>query len=223
MFAPSQFFNKYDPWEFAPPTSDFRLVFRYNYKIKSFDFTKYSASSTDGKLSRAELQSFLEKLNSIVNTNMPKDVSSIACLCVFLLAVIMVAIVIPIIAVNADGFNTGAAFGVSLGILFVVFMIVAYSIFRKNRKNHAKISAMKSEAQRLIADTRLDFKPRGLRWSIPPEFPLWVELWKDYKADHSSQFRFEEIHTRMQEMEINSPPDSTLKIDILSKLDLSND
>ncbi len=136
---------------------------------------------TQGRLGSEELAIFLSKMNKIVH-KFHKD-SSPNCIAKLIIgnALFIVLMFISVfISVTISFYESYffAGFFLVFGWIFVLICIITrYNMKYKKARLEAKL-----EADNLIAKERECFVFRGLRWVAPAEFPIWLELWNDFKG-----------------------------------------
>jgi len=69
-------------------------------------------------------------------------------------------------------------------LMAYIFGVIFYSIVLQVYSNRKYKKARKS-VQGIIDKYSPAFAAQGLRWNLPLPFPEWIELWKDYKGQHS--------------------------------------
>jgi hypothetical protein len=157
-----------------PPTSAYTIVFPSPAFDAKFDSSSYYPTLTDGKASTQEITQVLSDIESTIK---PFNEKIKRAGYIFLLYVIL-SFLPALYFFFAKG-DKSVAFIVSIAafcagaIVGLVIWICCYI-----RKVDAK---MLPKCQEAIDRHNQDFAQKGLRWHLPPSFPRWVELWKDYK------------------------------------------
>ncbi len=156
-----------------PPTTKQTIIFPSTDLESKFHYRFYNPKLTDG---RASKQAIAQVLTDIEITIKPYSGRiKRAGYYYFLAYVILSFIALLYFLITADEksgvFNDAllaffGGLGASILILFIAMRIIEKRMLRKCHE------AIKKHNE--------NFVPKGLRWHLPPDFPRWIELWKDY-------------------------------------------
>jgi len=158
---------------FAPPTTDWTIVFPYVNEDKLFDRGFYSPSLTDGRVTLADISPVLREMEVIIKRKLGCE----NCLITFLVIFILTSTILLFSIFLDGGYFPSRWMPVGIYLVLVVLLSSSISLDIKRRKREAKLLC-----QKLVDVYNVRFATVGLRWYLPPSFPRWVELWKDYRG-----------------------------------------
>jgi len=138
----------------------------------------YNSEMTDNRLSKNELDSFLNSLTSIAQKHNYGTANKI-------LLVTGICLVLELIIF----FNLRKeSFGRILFVLVIVSLYLAKFFFRKASYIERELSkTIKDEISELLIKKKQYFSSLGLRWHLVGEDFTYIDLWLDYKFTDSSQ------------------------------------
>jgi hypothetical protein len=170
----------------TPPTTDNVLVFPYDKSKNKFDRNFYSPVLTDGRASCEQLNHFLEKVERILKKK-SRQVAIASCILAYVLFASIGVLIFSLmggldnlVEDEIDYDDPDTIFFMLFAVLFISFLSsFGFKAFvtRKDRKAQKKIKS-------LVEKSSQAFNTLGLRWNMPLRFPLWIELWKDYKGQY---------------------------------------
>ena len=158
-----------------PPSTDLRIVFPYDKCHNRFNRRFYTPDMTDEKIEYKQLSAILKSFESIIHSSQ-----------VIVNTVTYVFLILSLIGFSfilyydITEINNGYSLMVTLTIgYFAIFgfgSCIVYSFVGYKQK------AARDKIQQVIMINDAMFGSQGLRWNLPPLFPKWIELWKDYKG-----------------------------------------
>jgi len=151
----------------VPLTSDEVLVFPYDQCICRMSFlkTNYYSGMTDNRASLEYVKSVLAQADAICRPRLagPRWFT-------LSLTIANLFWVISFILIN----NYYESF---MKVFYVIFALVIVSLFLYKRRAHDAGNKM----QEVVDIENAKLKEVGLRWKVPSDFPIWIELHKLYK------------------------------------------
>jgi len=162
--------------------------------IFSADF--YSSEMTDDRLSHEEVQDFISEMNvgyrKILKSSTDQAEEKIYPPLFYLIGsfFLFMVCVHPSILKKFE-------------YLIIGFMVVGLIFFfvKECRETDKKNIQIRAECQTIVDKYNQNLRHRGLRWSLPEKFPLWIELCKDY----SSRIQLIDIPSNAEDLEAQRP------------------
>ena len=162
-----------------PSSNSDRIIFPFDKPNKKFNTKDYSSIQTQDQFTTEEIENFLQQVANPVLDWQEKygplfDGSTKLC-CVLVICFIL------------------------MPLLFVFACWLSYAQNSALRK-HAKMT----ESIRIwVRDNQQQFKEKGFMWNIPPDFPLWIELWTNFGGSQPFLSGFSEVaFARFQQLGI---------------------
>lgn len=157
-----------DSFQFPAP-----IVFPYDKKSRSFDRTFYYSGLTDRRASYEDIHHFLLQIEVLVHNKL-KAVR-------FLTAFYVSFALLTFALVLFFDFTTASNHLISLVTLgyFVLMIICGVATLMLARQKYKSLRAL---TQEIVDNHREMFATVGLRWLLPANFPMQIELYKDYEA-----------------------------------------
>lgn len=163
-----------------PPTTTITIVFPFDEPTKRFDCSFYSPHLTDGRASIQEIQQVLAEVEAI-RGSLASEGGCMGCL--RLLCFLFISSLMIIALNNVDVNDSSSIPFVAIGC-FVLMVSVCCCMSKRDERINNEI---KERCQAAVDKHNYQsFGSRGLRWHIPIHFPRWIELWKDYQGQSSS-------------------------------------
>ncbi len=154
-----------------PTTSDYTVIIPYISSQSKFDREAYSPAMTGGRASSEEIDQVLKLIETVSSGIVtPDQFLKSWCLRFVLPFILMVC------------FQLTGCFWYNLQFFWGCFTIYVIGgniwMCLVTSKNNAKTKENVQSVLKLYQDA---FQRKGLRWHIPVNFPLYVELFKEYR------------------------------------------
>jgi len=168
-------------------TTDSNIIFPLDESGRQYNSRLYTVVLTDGKASKQEIDKVLADIMTAGKDPSNKKGWSRAS-CFFLVLFIVLAILLPICALLSMIYFMNS--GHILIALFFWFAFLGGSVWSctscsatLDDRTLPDIEIIRKKCQVVVDEYNKEYVLKGLRWHLPPEFPQWVELWKDYKLE----------------------------------------
>lgn len=157
--------------ESVPPSDDLRIVFPYDKRHIRFNRRFYTPDMTDEKIEYRQLSTILKSFESIVHSS--KVIENTVTYVFLILALLGFGFILYYDITQHSSMMVSLTIGY-FAVFFIGSCIVYSFVYYKQKEAREKI-------QQVIMINDAIFEAQGLRWNLPPAFPKWIELWKDYK------------------------------------------
>jgi len=160
----------------VPLSSDYTVVIPFHKGKKTFDRDLFSSSMVGGRVTVEEVEKVLTHLETATSKlHSP-------CKATF---VLMILYLIPFFMLMKRTVRSTHHVPVCLWIIYAIYVLVVSLIYAKYSRS--QVEKVVAEAKKIIKNYyQAAFEARGLRWHIPQHFPLWIELYKDYREQHQT-------------------------------------
>lgn len=186
------------------------ITFSLDNQSKNFQLGSYSAAQTNGRLSPAQINHCLSIINAQLGLYFFSP--SFQSKCLFIILYIILLCLLTLIRWSLSNLVG------NITNLEICIMLIAYTFLMLSGRSCIMIhlqSQAKAKCQQVIDKHNEILKSRGLRWSLPKEFPNWIELHKDYqnpKANHNQSQEAPDSQepsvSQSQEIKLNVKPES---------------
>jgi len=154
-----------------PTSSDYTVIIPFNSSQGKFDREAYSPAMTGGRASAEEIDQVLKLIETVASgISTPDQFLKSWCLRFVLPFILMVC------------FQLNGSFWYSPRIFWVWFTVYVIGgniwMCLVTAKNNSKTKENVKSVLKLYQDA---FQKKGLRWYVPVNFPLYVELFKEYR------------------------------------------
>jgi len=156
-----------------PSSSDSKIIIPFDKDDNKFSRTTYSPAMTGGRASTEEVNQILNLLDKA--SKIPFTLQQVLWRAFVRLAIPIVFIIYAVEDWRCYRIE-------SFTFYAIIYMIVSLLLLR--RDFHLKTKVAKTEAYKILQMYESSFEKRGLRWSIPKEFPMYMELNRDYREKY---------------------------------------
>jgi len=169
----------------TPLSSDYTVVIPLHKDKKTFDRDVFSSAMVGGRATIQDVEKVLTHLETATSKLHSPCKATI---------VLMILYLIPFFALMKKTVRNTHHVPICLWIIYALYVLIVSLLYVKYYKS--QVEKVVAEAKKIIKTYYQDFfESRGLRWHIPQHFPLWIELYKDYREQHQTGLK---IHSHPQ-------------------------
>ncbi len=176
---------------YIPPNTARTVVFPLNTGSKTFYTNFYSPDLTRDQVSIEEVNQFFSKIHSAFHDPRPVNIWTSFGFTLLVSYLLPLAAFIILIPKNMDMMSGEGLF---FYVTFVEYIIITLVWFESRRGYKPQpVDPLFERCQDVVDEHNEILRGRGLRWRLPEQFPLWIELTKDEERQaHQFQVESEE-------------------------------
>jgi len=161
------------------PASKVRIVFPYDKSSKRYNTEAYSPSLTEGRAECEEIYPILQEIESIIQEKI--GICSKHRTSFIFLSFVTWVLLLYVSLKQLDPYDIYFALKI-VGVIFVSTQLCLIAVAFISHRHETQMKEVMTLCQGIIDTYKPKFDSVGLRWSLPPNFPKSIELWKDYKG-----------------------------------------
>ncbi len=187
----------------TPISSDYTVIIPYISSQEKFDREAYSSAMTGGRASAEEIDQVLRLIEAASHgMSTPEKLFKTWCF----------RFLLPFIFLLIFQINGNLRYPQCFWGNFLAYVIIGNIwLFIMTTKNNSKVKENVKSVLKLYQDA---FEKKGLRWHVPVNFPLYVELFKDYREQ---QCQFSIPVNQYQPVSVEKQETTTIDKPLLQK------
>jgi len=176
-----------------PSSNEERLVFPFHLQSKAYDVTPFITSPHAERMRLEEVKLVLTEIQDAQKPFISKEARATIFFATFI--VIMASTLLALL------FTVGAKdVSFMYKALGVAGVLILLAIIKYQRHLNRNTRQVREAVQAVLDNYNKIFAGKGQHWRIPPQFPLWVELWEGIRKNVDN----ESTYTNMKPVKLGN-------------------